>query len=379
MTNFFLSKKDFYTELFSKLIAAKSINPPGDEYLVAEVITNFLDSIGVEYEVHSKDEKRPNIIAKIKNGDGKKLMMLAHMDVVPPGDGWKTEPFKLTKKEGKFYGRGTSDDKGPLLSILMLLDYFNNNKNFKGEFIAVFTSDEEKGGEYGAKFLIENKLLDADIAIVADSSGEMQEIIVGEKGILNLKVTAKGKKWHSAYPMDGGKNAVVMMSKFLSKLENYTLKHEKNKLFSPPTIVATDIKGGIANNVIPDKCEANLNIRIVPKQTEESVVEELKEISKEFGEFEFETEMSVRPFEISSDLDIINMITEKGKSEGLNIQCKGQNGGTDANKLFHAGIPVISFSFVEDGTAHLTDEYVKEEMIYNYANLMVEVISEYLK
>jgi len=80
----------------------------GDEYLVGDIVRREFDKWGIRYKVFSRDEKRPNIIGSIGSGkSGKILFMPAHMDVVPSGEGWNTDPFKAVVKGDKIYGRGT--------------------------------------------------------------------------------------------------------------------------------------------------------------------------------------------------------------------------------------------------------------------------------
>ncbi len=92
----------------------------GEEYRVAEIVTREFDSWGIPYESHARMEGRPNVIGRLGRGEsGRRLLMPAHMDIVPAGDGWDSDPFEPVVKDGKLVGRGTLDNKGPLAAVMV--------------------------------------------------------------------------------------------------------------------------------------------------------------------------------------------------------------------------------------------------------------------
>jgi len=203
----------------------------GEEYRVAEIVTRELEKSGIAYEIFARMEGRPNVISKLGQGkSGQCLLMPAHMDVVPAGEGWDTDPFKVVEKDGKLFGRGTLDNKGPLVSILVaaeILKKLGIDQQLRGELMVAALSDEEAedpdGINYGIGYLIEEKLIQPTLSVVPDIGGNMLEIDVAEKGRTVIKITAIGKQAHGSTP-EKGINAVYMMAKLVNELEKIQFK-----------------------------------------------------------------------------------------------------------------------------------------------------------
>ncbi|MEM5872549.1 MAG: M20/M25/M40 family metallo-hydrolase, partial [Candidatus Aenigmatarchaeota archaeon] len=140
-------------ELTQELIRINSENPPGNEKEIAKYIKDFLDELKISTEIIEFEKNRFDVIASI--GKGKGLMLNGHLDTVPAGENWKYDPFEGKIVNGKIYGRGASDMKGGLASILTAVKNLSK-ENFKKKLLLTFVADEEvalKGSEY----LIKNK------------------------------------------------------------------------------------------------------------------------------------------------------------------------------------------------------------------------------
>jgi len=103
---------DEIIELTAELIEKETVNPPGNEYLAKEVIVNSLERLKARIEIIEGEKGRPNILGYVGKGEPS-VAIIAHLDVVPPGDGWKSNPFSARIRNGRIYGRGALDNKGP--------------------------------------------------------------------------------------------------------------------------------------------------------------------------------------------------------------------------------------------------------------------------
>ncbi len=317
-------EKEDYIEFFRKLVQSDSINPPGNEKNVAVIIEDYLKALGVKTEIFPFGNNRANLVAYLNDSfDGKNLLYNGHMDTVPPGseEDWKYPPLSATIKRKKLiFGRGTTDMKGGLAAMVIALKILKElGVKVEGNLILNAVADEETGGMFGTGWSVENPLkeIKCDFAIIGEATGLNplpKAIIVGEKGHLQVKITTNGISGHSGMPAMS-KNAIYMMSEIiekLDKLEEYIPKTEPPMKFdklkklvavsSPSEEIferilkeqpdlngvlqtlttfskaLTMIKGGIKVNVIPDSCEAVLDVRLLPKQKSEHIVEALKKL-----------------------------------------------------------------------------------------------------
>lgn len=377
--DFIEQRKEIYTKILCDLISAKTVNPPGNEHLAAKVIKKRLSKIGAKYKLYEKKKHRTNVIAKVGNEKGRKILISTHLDTVPAGDGWDTDPFKPVIKENILYGRGACDNKGQATCALLVLDYLKSfEKQLQNQYIFVFAADEESGSALGLKYLLNENIISPDYAIVVDVEGAMKKIMVAEKGVLNLKITAKGKQAHGSIPHKGI-SAIANMSKFIAKLDHYILKHNLHKFLSRPTINFGTIKGGSAPNTVAASCELIANIRYLPSQTPEAIVEELKKLSERFGEFEFKTIIAVPPTEIDESNILAETIRQVAENHGIIAKPHGLSGATDTKSFILKGIPAVGFDFADDYVMHKANEYCRLDNLFKFASILIDVCLEFNK
>ncbi len=316
-----------YIEFLRKLVQTESYNPPGNEKNVALEIEKYLKNASIQCEIFSFGENRANLVAKLNNNfKGKILLYNGHMDVVPPGnvDEWKYPPLSATIKRNKYiYGRGTTDMKGGLAGIIIALKILKKlGIKLSGNLIVNAVADEETGGKYGTKWCIDNefKSFNPNFSIVAEPTRlkPLPHVIsIGERGRLIIKIITNGISTHSSWPFMG-KNAIYMMSDIIQnlyKLDDYIPKikpplslEELKSLISDalprPDLIdkilneqpmlnsvlialtqftksLTIIKGGIKDNVVPDRCEAIMDFRLLPGQNIEPIFNALKKLIEE--------------------------------------------------------------------------------------------------
>jgi len=343
--------QDEYVEFLRDLIKTNSYNPPGNEKNVAIKIEQYLKENDINCEIFSFGNNRANLIAYLNNNfDGKNLIYNGHMDVVPPGNEseWKNPPLSaFMKKKKVIIGRGAADMKGGLAAMAISLKILKRlDINLSGNLILNAVSDEETYGTYGTKWCLENKLKDikCDFIVIGEPSGLSplpKAILLGEKGHLIVKIITNGISCHAATPFLG-KNAIYMMSDIiqnLDKLENIILNVEppfsieelKNfisdvfpnreifeKIYKEQSVLQNVIKanttftkslniilGGIKENVVPDKCEAVIDFRLLPGQSINDVLNALKTLINDLG-YEVRDDPIAKPEKVFVYLEVFH-------------------------------------------------------------------------
>jgi len=330
------SRRDEIINLLGRLVAAKTVNPPGNEHLAAEIMRDALEPVGVECTVCEKERGRTNMIARIGSGSPR-VLVACHFDVVPPGDGWETDPFTAVVRGGRVYGRGTSDNKGQLAVMLEIGRLLKQNEDdLIGEVILVGAADEERGSALGLEWMADEGMLNADFALIPDVGNAMREITVAEKGAFFLKITAHGKQAHGSTP-ERGVNAAWLMIDLLNEVRRMDLGFAPDPLFTPPTHNLGIIFGGAAPNVVPARCEAQIDFRFLPSQDADEIEEAIRAIAlhieraNEGGRFEFERVMTVDPMKIDPGHPLVCRLREKALSVlGRQPELRGLSGSTVA-------------------------------------------------
>ncbi len=356
--------------LLKKLVEQDTTNPPGNEYKIVDIVEKFFKDNDIRYEKHEKVNNRPNIIGRIGK-EGPKILVACHSDVVPAGDGWTMPAFKPTIKKGRMYGRGTIDNKGPMASMLILAKILKSfEKKLNGEIIFAVVADEEAGSNCGMKYLIKEKIIDIDYAIIPDISGNCLEIDIAEKGALFVNVTAYGKQAHGSRP-NLGINAITNMMGFDHAIRKSEFLTKKNKLLGKSTINLGKIEGGVKHNLVAGKCVAGYDIRYIPETDENKILKELKEIASKIGDFGFQILTHHEPTQVNPDNAMVKAIQKNSKKVlGKKAKLIGLSGATVCKELIKEGIPAIGYSAGDDELVHCADENIKIQELYDFAEIM---------
>jgi len=128
----------------ARLVSFKTENPPGREVEAARFLSDLFRKDGFSTQIDQYKPGRANIIAKLENGEGPVFAFNTHMDVVPAGEGWSTDPFDLRERDGKLFGRGSCDAKGPLAAMVEAMRLLKEDRrSWGGTLLGVFVGDEE--------------------------------------------------------------------------------------------------------------------------------------------------------------------------------------------------------------------------------------------
>src|SRR5215212_5350130 len=318
-------------ELLQRLIRFNTTNPPGNERECVEWIDGVLRDSGYETTMLAKDPERPNLLARLKGRDEvPSLLLQGHVDVVPvEGQNWQHPPFDGKNVDGWVWGRGALDMKG---GVAMMLAAFLRAKaeglTPPGDVLLLVLSDEESGGDYGAKYLVEEhaRLFDGVRYAIGEFGGftlyvgrrRFYPIQVGEKQVCWLRAVVRGPAGHGSLPLRGG--TMAKLARLLKRLDRRRLPvhvtpvalqffdtmaaaspfptgtilrgllnprltdrtlgllGSKGRAFDPllhNTVAATIVRGGEKINVIPSEVTVELDGRLLPGYAPTDLVAEL--------------------------------------------------------------------------------------------------------
>ena len=422
--------------ILADLIRLNTVNPPGNENRVAGYLRDLFNSVGISSEIIESETNRANFIAKLGSGS-KRLLFLSHSDVVPAGDGWDFDPFSGEIKNGVVYGRGALDCKGLMAAqVHAALRLAGEGVSLNGTLIFAATADEEKGGAFGVKYLMENcpEKIRADFAV--NEGGEEPLIIngqmiyfiqVGEKGTAWSTLRSRGKSCHGSIPTLG-ENAVVKMVRALNALADYKAEiklipevallieelmrikdveeplaegnvdrflncieedegfRERLRAKTRMTVSLNVIEGGSKTNVVPESCSAEVDIRILPGQDQEYVLLELQrylgnEIEIEVNNYAAPTFSTAQ----SSYYRLIESVTKEVAGPDINCLPHISTGATDSRFLRNAGIPAYGIGHMARGfesearnTVHGKNERIDVASLHLKSEFLVKLAKKYL-
>jgi acetylornithine deacetylase/succinyl-diaminopimelate desuccinylase family protein len=279
------------TAFLAELVKIPSDNPQGDCAPHARRARQLLEGLGLEVEAHEVPQaaveaagmrSATNLIVRHRFGDGPVIALNAHGDVVPPGLGWKHDPYGAQIEDGAhgptMYGRGAAVSKSDFATYTWALLALRAAQYAKlaGTVELHFTYDEEAGGEIGPKWLLDRGLSKPDFVIAA---GFSYAVVNAHNGCLHLEVMVIGKQAHAAMP-DTGVDALEAANAILSALygSRAALVRMQSRVpgISSPTLNVGLIQGGINTNVVPDRISFRLDRRIIPEEAPAKVEAELR-------------------------------------------------------------------------------------------------------
>ena len=364
-------------KILSDLIAFKTVSGEDNNSLI-----NYCDEIlkklgATSFKTFDDEKKRVNLFATIKSKkpNGKRPVILSgHTDVVPVSKSWSTDPFKATIKDDKLFGRGSCDMKGFIACTLAYAPIYAK-ENLNRDIHFSFTFDEETACQ-GAPLLIKelkNRGINDGICIVGEPTN--MKIIDAHKGCYEYTTYFEGLAGHGSAP-EKGVNAVEYATRYISKLmdlrEILKSKVPKNSVFDPPytTIGIGGISGGIARNVIADKCRVDWEMRPVIKEDGEFVHNELNEfVNKELlPEMKKIFPKSSIKKEIIGEIIGFNKVSKSEACEFIS-NLTGDNSrevvsfGTEAGLFLEIGFSTVVCGPGSIEQAHKVDEFIVLDQI----------------
>lgn len=356
-------------ETLKLLVSFESITP--DDNGAMDFIKNFLHDFEV---IEAEKEGVKNILLYKQQGEGPHLCFAGHIDVVPPGEGWDSDPFQAHEKEGFVYGRGAQDMKSGVACMMHAL----RDSSFRGTLSLLLTSDEEGDAVHGTRHMLEvlrKQTLMPDFVVVGEptSEDEFGDVVkIGRRGSINAELEIFGKQGHAAY-YTPGKNPVEVLAPHLHKIAGVKLD-EGDSFFEPSRIVITNINAGVgATNVTPGMVKIMFNVRNSPIITKEDIEKHIDE-ALEGVEYALRLKESSKPFVTKSDSRIVQKITEAIELiNGTSPRYSAGGGTSDARFFAKEGIPVVELGVIND-RIHAINERVSVEELFDLERVYKKLI-----
>jgi len=393
------SRRDEIIDFTKELIRTPSENPGGNEAEVGKIVVEKLKELGItDIQVLEKNPGRPNVLAKLHGFQKEPVLMLnAHIDTKPVGerDPWSVDPFSGTIRNGEMYGRGAADMKAAAAAMIIAASIIKESGLLqKGTVLLAMTADEEAGSSLGVRWLIEEKGIKADAAIVGEPSGineSFDYLDIATRGVYCFDLTVKGTQMHSSLSdIKRGVNASVKLAKILSRMPaELKLTYEPNP-FCPQGVTINPgvfIRGGVWYGVLPGLCTAGNDIRTLPTMSKEKVSEDidrwLDRLRVEDPQLDVSAELKlwVEGAEIRQEEPIVGSCTRAYQGVfGHEPKIGGFPGAVDARFMINQGhfpaVPAFGPGLLH--LAHGPDERIPVEDIIRATKIYAIAALDYL-
>ncbi|HUG30795.1 MAG TPA: M20 family metallopeptidase [Candidatus Limnocylindria bacterium] len=354
--------------LLSELMAVDSVNPafPGGrpEAELARWVAAWCAEIGLQTELDEALPGRPNVMARLAAGEGRGLLLFeAHLDTVSFG----VESMRTPQVRGdRLYGRGSCDTKGSLAAMLLALERLARRRTELAiDVMLLCTVDEERAGAGVAHFVTRG--IRADGAVVGEPTS--LRTVVAHKGCVRFRLTTRGRAGHSSDP-DRLESAIYAMADLLGHLRSEVFPRARTRshpLVGAPTWSVGTIQGGVAVNIVPDRCVIEVDYRRIPGETAEQVLAEVDQALDVFLAsrpglvVERESPFVVsQPLDTSTSAAVVRAATLAQARTGGSSALHGVAYGSDASTLaLVAGIPSVVIGPGDIASAHGPEEYVE--------------------
>ena len=393
-------------KLCSDMVKIPSENPPGNVDDIVLFIQNYLSNKGIKHKLVGPDPKYPSIVAGI--GEGPSLVFNGHCDVVPAGDKsrWNFDPYGGEITSSAIRGRGTSDMKCGLGAALFTMALVHDEKvPLNGRVEIHVVPDEETGGAFGTKWLVENGYADnAFVCLVAEPTGA-DTCEVGQKGQVRIHLSVAGKAAHGSIGNYVGENAILKTMKILSHIDelrkikgSYSpTQHQvlidskdmaEAKLARPGvgnvidsvTVNPGIIKGGTKVNMVPDLCETDIDIRIPIGLGSEELISNFEGLLNKLNldKVSYKYETSEANFTEVSEPIVKTLVENAELVWNKRVVPAYQWASSDARYYRLKGIPTLQYGPSNTEGIHSYNEDVDIVDVINAAKIYVGVICDLL-
>jgi acetylornithine deacetylase len=284
------------------------------------------------------------------------ILLNSHHDTVKPNFGWSTDPFTPVVENGKIYGLGSNDACGALVSLIAAFLHFYERKNLKYNIIIAATAEEEISGSNGIE-LIFPKLGKIDFAIIGEPTG--MNLAIAEKGLLVIDCIARGKSGHAA--REEGENAIYKAMKDIEWFRNYKFS-KVSEFLGPVKMSVTQINAGTQHNVIPDKCEFTVDVRVTDNYHHEDLLQIIRD--------NVASEVKPRSTRLkSSSISKNHPIVQAGMMMGREVY-----GSPTTSDQALIDVPSLKLGPGDSARSHTADEYIKLEEISEGIEIYIKMI-----
>ena len=373
--------RDAVKKLLKQLIQAETTTERG-ESAAADIISAELGRSGMESRIDRWGQNRANLITQIKSaGQRAPLLFACHLDVVPPGEAdWKYPPFAGLESDGKIYGRGSADMKGGITAIITAVrQLVDPGVRLQGDIIFFAAAGEETDSCGAKRFVHDWGRMPALTGVIIPEPTDF-DVVTAHRGMLWLEVITKGQAAHGSTPQLGI-NAIASMRSLLDELEYYEIQCKPHKLLGQCSMSINTIQGGKAINIVPDKCSIGVDIRTLPGQNPQDIIEDFERMFAKLKQKnpQFEAQVSVvrevGALETDSNCDFVRDFCSAvgiGETRAVGFT-------TDGPHLAALGAPVVIFGPGKPDVCHKPDEYIDladvEKAVTFYKNLILRFLA----
>lgn len=352
---------DEQVKFLQELLRVPTDTPPGNNTPHAERTAHLLEDVGIKAEKHVVPDSEvkaaglqsiTNLLVRRAYGPGKTVLLNAHGDVVPPGEGWTRNPYGGDIEDGKIYGRAAAVSKCDFSTYTFAMRALEAvAKPTAGTLELLFTYDEEFGGEVGPGWMLKHDLIKPDLMIAA---GFSYQVITAHNGCLQMEVTVHGKMAHAAIP-DSGIDALQAAVKVLNALyaQNTLYQQVTSQVegITHPYLNVGTIEGGTNTNVIPGRVSFKLDRRMIPEENPAEVEASLHQVINEVVASLPGVSVDIKRLLLANSMQplagnapLVAAIQQHGEAVfGVAIPALGTPLYTDVRLFSEAGIPGVIY------------------------------------
>lgn len=356
-------------QLTCDLIAAPSENPGGTEAAAVAVLASALERIGARVSLSEVAPGRPNLFARIGPDRPGGVLFLGHSDVVPAGEGWSADPFTPRRTDTEIIGRGATDMKGGLAAVVAAMAAIHQQQP-QIPVSLLCTVDEEADARGAQHYLQHADAQSYDACIVAEPTN--LTTIIGCRGATNLHITVSGMSAHAGRPSDGA-SAILAATELIAAVEQDAarLAERPHPVLGAATWNVGQIQGGHGTSIVPDRCDLDIDRRLLPGEDPETILQQLLTASRDrvaaaqrpgWNRIRFDgmVEMTMPGFVTEPDASLVKIATDAVRDQGFpgthDIWTASCEGGFIAS---HHRVPTIVLGPGDiTGQAHQPDERV---------------------
>jgi succinyl-diaminopimelate desuccinylase len=392
--------------LCSELIRVPSENPPAQMGPIVELLRGFFEKEGIAYAVVGPDKEHPSIVATY--GKGSALLLNGHSDVVPVGDRsqWRFDPFGGEVTEKQIRGRGASDMKCGLGGALFAMRLIARQKlPIEGKIVLHIVPDEETGGMYGTRWLVENGFADDAVGCIVAEPTSRSNCEVGQKGSVRIRLKVRGTSAHGSIGNYVGENAIRRTAAILARLEDLrtmtgrftesqaqVLLNSKRiaeeglkaphvgDVIDHVTVNIGTIRGGTKINMVADYCESEIDIRVPIGLPTQQVKERFLALARQEKTGGIECDITSNEANYTDDAEpLVRALVQNAEEVWHHpVVPAYQWASSDARYYREKGIPTLQYGPANLRGIHSYNEDVDIEDVINSAKIYLGTIIDLL-
>lgn len=349
--------EEYIKKTLGEMVKTPSVSyEPMDQ--IVDLTVSMIHDLGIRYRVIPTDDGAPVIIASHGKGG---VCFSGHLDTVPLGEGWKHEQGEVVGS--RMYGRGTLDMKGPCVAMMAAAGELID---MEVPFSLVFTTDEEVSMNGAAAVVHEPEIKEAEAVVICEPTD--MRVVNREKGVYQFRVTTRGKNAHASMP-EKGDNAIVKMLPVVKKLNDLN----SDKAGPEDISCCVDvICGGVAPNVIPDSCTAEIDVRFPHGFDKESIYQKIPGSIDE--DFVYDLIQYLDPVKVDPDSMCIKTMQDISKGELWSVPY-----GTEMVRFVRTNPNTFIFGPGQVDMAHKPDEWIDLDELVRAADIYIRYAAKMIQ